>query len=204
MRRLQSRGFRLAAWLATLACVPGGALWALTPLGIQLADQRLPAGSDRFWQLFSAAPILLLIGLAGLWVVGFLGSGKVARLGALAAGFGLALVVVGNVGQFWLNLDGVYPVTAPAYRSFRIGLLVLAVSAIVLGVNSAYQKALPLWAALPFTVAAVCGLAAFLVEVGGIGPGLWSAFGAGWIWLGFSVVVALLAALRRRRKPSVR
>lgn len=199
MQNLVTLLSRLAYWIAVLFCIPGGALWALTPLGIQLADQRLPSGSARFWQLFSLAPMLLLVGLAGVWLVGCLGSGWIARLSLVAACLGLLIVVFGNVGQFWFGLDDIYPVTAPAYRAFRIGLLVLAVSAATLGVSSAYERALPIWAALPFTVAAFCGLVAFLGGVEELGPGLWSAFGAGWIWLGFSVALVQLVAIVRDR-----
>jgi hypothetical protein len=97
MRRLATLLFRWSAWLAALACVPGGTLWALTPLGTHLADQRLPAGSDRFWQLFSTAPLLLLVGLAGLWWLGYLGSGRLARAGLVMTCVGLGMVVFGNI-----------------------------------------------------------------------------------------------------------
>lgn len=199
LRRLVSRLFHFAAWLAALACVPGGALWALTPVGIQLAGQRLPAGSDGFWRLFFASPTLLLLGLVGLWWLGRLGSGLTARLGLIAASVGLAMVIFGNVGQFWLGLDDLFTVTAPAYRAFRIGLVLLALGAVVLGVAAARERALPAWVAAPFVLAALCGLAASLQNLGDLGAGLWSAFGAGWIWLGSSAALSqILTSLDRR------
>lgn len=200
MRRLAALLFRWIAWLAALACVPGGALWALTPLGIQLADQQLPAGSERFWQLFFTAPLLLLVGLAGLWWLGCLGSGRLARVALIVTCVGLGMVVFGNVGQFWFGLDDLFTVTAPAYRTFRIGLVLLALGALVLGIATAYKRTLPAWGALPFVLAALCGLVAFLQDLGDLGAGLWSAFGADWIWLAFSATLGrLLASLRNQK-----
>ncbi|CAN5619826.1 hypothetical protein BH24ACT22_BH24ACT22_01200 [soil metagenome] len=158
MRGLAARALGWSVRLMALACVPGGAFWALTPVGIQLADQRLPAGSERFWQLFSAAPLLLLLGLAGLWWLGCLGSGLPARAGLATAGIGLAMIVLGNVGQFWLGLDDLFTVAAPAFRVFRLGLVLVALGAIVLGTVAALRRALPIWSAAPFVLGALCGL----------------------------------------------
>lgn len=203
MRRLATLLFRWSAWLAALACVPGGTLWALTPLGTHLADQRLPAGSDRFWQLFSTAPLLLLVGLAGLWWLDCLGSGRFTWVGLAVAGVGICMIVLGNIGQFWFGLDDLFTLTAPAYRAFRIGLLLLALGGAILGITAARDQALPVWGLLPFAVAVLCGLAAFLQDLGDLGAGLWSAFGAGWIWLGFSGTLAHLLTNLRKRKTKI-
>lgn len=203
MRKLAARVFRSTAWLAALACIPGGVLWALTPLGIQLADQRLPAGSDRFWQLFSTAPLLLLVGLAGLWRLGCLGSGRFARASLALTSFGLGMVIFANVGQFWFGLDDLFTVTAPAYRAFRFGLVVLALGALFLGIATGRERSLPIWGILPFTLAALCGLAAFLQDLGNVGAGLWSAFGVGWLWLGLSAVLVRLLTYLREREAKI-
>lgn len=188
------------AWLAALACVPGGVLWALTPLGIRIAEERLPEGNDRFWQLFPSAPLLLLVGLAGLWFLRYVGSGWLGRMGVVGAFIGLVLVISGNVGQFWLDLDDTFAVLAPAYRTFRMGLVLLAVGAVVFGAAAVRDRALPFWAVLPFVVASICGLIAFLRDLGAPGAGLWAAFGAGWVWLGFSVVLVRLMTRSRKRE----
>lgn len=175
----------------------GGALWSLTPLGIQLSQQKFKT-PDVFWKLFPSAPLLLIIGLAGLY---FLLSDRCGRLGK--AGFfltlaGLLLVIFGDVGQFWLGLDDTYMVTAPAYRSFRIGLLVLAVGSIVLGTATLRKGALPRWSALPFAAGSVGLLVAVAKDFGDVGAMLWIAYGVCWIWLGMAILLqALLSAWRK-------
>lgn len=188
------------SWLAVLAGLAGGALWALAPLGIVLAQLRLQGGGEVFWRLFPAAPLALAVGLAGLLWVGVLGRGWPSRVGAGVTLLGLAMVVAGNVGQFWLGLDDAYTVLAPAYYTFRAGLVVLAVGSGVFGLAGMLERSLPPWGALPFVAAALGGLVAFVWDLGTLGSGLWAAFGAGWLWLGFSVVLSALARAWRGRK----
>lgn len=201
MSGLASKAVTGLSWLAVLACLAGGALWALSPLGIVLAQLRLQGGGDVFWQLFPAAPLALTAGLAGLLWVGVLGRGWPSRTGAGVALLGLAMVVAGNVGQFWLGLDDTYTVLAPAYHTFRAGLVVLAVGSGLFGLAGMLERSLPAWGALPFVAAALGGLVAFVWDLGTLGSGLWAAFGAGWIWLGFSVVLSGLAGFLKDRKP---
>jgi hypothetical protein len=49
-----------------LLCVPGGVLWALSPLGVYFSEMRFGT-PNVFWKLFSSAPLLLLVGLVGLY-----------------------------------------------------------------------------------------------------------------------------------------
>jgi hypothetical protein len=169
-----------------LICVPGGVLWALSPLGIQLSVLRFHT-PNVFWKLFPSAPLLLLIGLVGLHLRISARSGRLERAGFLLALVGLVLVLAGNVGQFWLGTDDVYIMTAPAYRAFRLGLLVLAVASVLFGVAAARDGTLPLWGTLPFVVGALGGLVAFLGDLGTFGAMLWILFGVGWAWLGFAL-----------------
>jgi hypothetical protein len=147
--------------------------------------------------------LLLLVGLAGLWWLDCLGSGRFTWVGLAVAGVGICMIVLGNIGQFWFGLDDLFTVTAPAYRAFRIGLLFLALGGAILGITAARDQALPVWGLLPFAVAVLCGLAAFLQDLGDLGAGLWSAFGAGWIWLGFSGTLAHLLTNLRKRKTKI-
>ena len=186
-------------WLLALCVVPGGALWMASPLGIFLANANLTQGSDAFWMLFPSAPLLLAAGVIGLWAVGALGGGWLTRLSAVAALAGLALAIAGVVGQFWLSLDETYAIAAPAYRTFRLGLIVSAAGAVLVGISGIRARTLPLWGAPILIVAALCGLVAFAWELGTTGSGLWSVFGAGWVWLGFSVAASKLAALLQNR-----
>lgn len=203
MRRLASKVVAGISWLAVLACLAGGALWALSPMGLVLAELRLQGGSEVFWRLFPAAPLALVIGLIGLLWVGPLGRGWPSLLGAGVTLLGLAMVAAGNVGQFWLGLDDTYTVLAPAYRTFRAGLVVLGVGSGLFGLAGLLERSLPAWGALPFVAAAVGGLVAFVWDLGTLGSGLWAAFGAGWLWLGFSVVLSALARAWRGRKKGL-
>lgn len=199
-KRRPSRITAVVSWLAALCCLPGGALWALTPLGIMIAKGYLAEGPAGFWALFFPAPLLMFAGFAGLWLLGCVGSGWLARAGFAVTLIGLVLVISGNAGQFLLGLDDAFMVTAPAYRAFRIGLVVLGVGALLFGVAAARDRSVPVWGALPFAVGAICGLAAFTVTLGSLGSGLWTVFGAAWIWLGLSVLFSRFAAYLRERK----
>jgi hypothetical protein len=56
---------RLVGWGGLLACVVGGLLWALSPIGVHLSELEFHTPSV-FWKLFWPAPLLILLGLAGL------------------------------------------------------------------------------------------------------------------------------------------
>jgi hypothetical protein len=86
-------------------------------------------------------------------------------------------------------LDDAFIMTAPAYRAFRLGLLVLGVGSILFGVASPRGGDLPTWGLLPFVVGSLCGLLAFVTDLGSFGTVLWILFGLGWAWLGFSMAV---------------
>lgn len=192
-------------WLASMFTIPGGGLWALTPMGIALAESRLPSGADGFWQLFVSAPLLLIVGVAGLHLRRISGAGGPLRWTSFLVTFaGLVLVAAGNVGQFWLGLDDTFILTAPAYHAFRVGLVVAAVGAVLIGVSALQDRPVPAWTVPPFLAAAMGGLIAFVVDLGATGAMLWALFGLGWVWLGAVVFVqdVLGLALGRRKDAS--
>lgn len=184
---------------AGLLCVPGGVLWALSPLGVQISEMQFKT-PNVFWKLFPSAPLLLLVGLIGLHLRVSGRSGRLERAAFVVALIGLILVVVGDVGEFWLGVDNVFIMTAPAYRSFRLGLLVLAAGTMLFGVATARDETLPVWGALPFAIGGLCGLVAFTTDLGTFGAALWVLFGAGWAWLGFALLVDGLLGLWRSRR----
>lgn len=189
----------LVRW-SVLLCVPGGVLWALTPLGVSLSEYRF-ATAAVFWKLFPSAPLLLMLGLIGfqLWQSGR--AGWFGRAGFVLALLGIFLIVAGDVGKFWLGVDDAYLATAPAYRAMRIGFLVFALGSVVFGAAALRARTLPLWGALPFAVFSVGGLVAVTGDLGAFGATLWVLFGAGWAWLGLSLLVEeVTAAWRVRRK----
>jgi hypothetical protein len=177
-----------AAWLAALLCVPGGVLWALSPIGVHLSEVKFHT-PNVFWKLFFSAPLLMLVGLVGLQLRQAGRSGFLEKVGFFVAVLGLVLIVAGDVGLYWLGIDEVYIMTAPAYRAFRLGLLVLAAGSILFAVFAPRDGALPTWGLLPFVVGSLCGLTSFAADLGSFGAVLWILFGLGWAWLGLSVLI---------------
>lgn len=193
----------LVRW-SVLLCVPGGVLWALTPLGISLAEYRFSAPAV-FWKLFPSAPLLLALGLIGLQLWQSERAGWLGRAGFVIALLGLGLIVSGNVGKFWLGVDDTYLITAPAYRAMRIGFLVFALGSIVFGAAALRARTLPVWGVAPFVVLSLGGLVSVTGDLGTLGATLWILFGVGWAWLGFSPLVeaVAVASWKTRRKPRV-
>lgn len=207
MRRLLSGLFAAGVWFLSMLAIPGGGLWALTPMGVSLATSRLPSGPEGFWQLFSSAPLLLLAGVVGLHLRRLTGSGGLLRWAAfVVAGLGFLLVAAGNIGQFWLGVDDIFILAAPGYHSFRLGLLVASVGAVLLGVSALRDRTVSSWTVPPFIAAAMGGIAAFSTDLGATGAVLWALFGLGWVWLGLVVfaqdVIGLLLKRRGKRKSS--
>jgi len=182
-----------------LLVVPGGLLWALSPVGVSLSDSLFHT-PNVFWKLFPSAPLLILLGLVGLQLRQAGRSGLLAMVGFAVAILGLLLILVGDVGLYWLGLDDTYIMTAPAYRAFRLGLLVFAGGSILFAVVAPRDGALPAWGLVPFVVGALCGLVSFSRDLGSFGAVLWILFGLGWAWLGLSLAAqGLLSSLRTRR-----
>lgn len=192
----------LVRW-SVLMCVPGGVLWALSPLGIYLSEYKYKT-PEVFWKLFPFCVLLLMVGLAGLYVRRAGDHGWLGKAGFSAAFLGLILVLVGDVGKYWLGVDNTYIMTAPAYYAFRAGLIMLAIGSIVFGFAALRDGTLPHWTVLPFVLGAWGGLISFSGDLGYFGATLWILFGAGWAWLGLSLLVeAVAAAWTYRRKKRV-
>ena len=184
-----------------ILCVPGGVLWALTPTGVYISNLAFHT-PNVFWKLFWPAPLLILLGLVGLQLRQSGRSGPLGKLGFFVAILGLVMVIAGDVGLYWLGVDDDYIVTAPAYNTFRLGLLVLAVGSILFGVTSPRDGALPTWGLLPFVVGSLCGLISFSRDLGSFGAMLWILFGVGWAWLGLSLVVEGFSSFLRTRRAT--
>jgi hypothetical protein len=184
-----------------LLCVPGGALWALTPTGVYISNLAFHT-PNVFWKLFWPAPVLLLLGLIGLQVRQSDRSGLLQKIGFFVAALGLLMVTAGDIGLYWLGIDDMFIVTAPAYHTFRIGLIVLAVGSILFAVTSPRDGALPSWGLLPFVLGSLAGLISFSRDLGTFGAALWILFGVGWAWLGFSLAVEGVTSYLRKRRSN--
>ncbi len=197
MSRLLSFLFR---WSGIL-CVPGGALWALSPTGVYVSNFAFNT-PNVFWKLFWPAPLLILLGLIGLQSRQSGRSGLVEKLGFLVASVGLVMVIAGDIGLYWLGIDDIFIVTAPAYGAFRLGLLALAVGSILFAVTSPRDGAVPSWGLLPFVLGSLCGLISFSRDLGSFGAVLWILFGVGWAWLGLSLAVEGFSSLLQTRRTN--
>ena len=197
MRRLFSF---LLKWSGIL-CVPGGVLWALSPAGVYISNFAFHT-PNVFWKMFWPAPLLLLLGLLGLQLRQSGRSGLLEKLGFLVTIVGLVMVIAGDIGLYWLGVDDIFIVTAPAYNAFRFGLLVVAVGSILFAVTSPRGGALPTWGLLPFVVGSLCGLVSFSRDFGSFGAILWILFGVGWAWLGLSLVVEGFSSFLRTRRAT--
>jgi hypothetical protein len=188
---------------SVLLCVPGGVLWVLSPVGVYISDLRFHT-PNVFWKLFPSAPLLLLAGLVGLYLLVSSRSGWLGKVGFLLALLGLVMILGGDVGEFWLKLDDRYIMMAPAYRTFRIGLIVLAVGCVLLGVAAGRDRTVPLWGALPFAVGGLCGLVSFSRDLGRFGTALWMLFGLAWTWLALVLLVEGIRRFWRERRTEPR
>ena len=166
-------------------CVPGGLLWALSPVGIGISETLFHT-PNVFWKMFPAAPLLLLVGLVGLHFRINGDSGWLETFGFLVSVLGLVSIVGGAVAEFWLGTDEAFIMAAPGYRALRLGLVVFAAGSMVFGVAAGRDRSLPIWGVLPFAIASLCGLLAVISDLDRFGAVLWIVFGLGWAWLGFS------------------
>src|SRR5215210_9236872 len=184
-----------------LLCVPGGLLWALAPAGVYISNFAFHT-PNVFWKMFWPAPLLILLGMIGLQLRQAERSGLLEKLGFLVTMVGLLMVIAGDVGLYWLGVDDIFIVTAPAYNAFRIGLLIVAVGSILFAVTSPRDGALPTWGLLPFVVGSLCGLVSFSRDFGAFGAVLWILFGVGWVWLGLSLVIDGFASFLQARRTA--
>ncbi len=190
----------LLGW-SFLLLIPAGALWALSPLGVYLSDYAFKT-PNVFWRLFPSAPMLMALGLAGVFFFYLRERGIIAKIGFWVVVAGAVLTIAGTVGKYYLGLDDVYIMSAPAWRAMRVGFVVLAAGAIVFGAGAARERSLPLWGALPFAVAAVAGVVSVARDFGEIGAVMWISFGVGWSWLGVVLLIESFAGYIKKRRAS--
>jgi len=197
--------------LGGLAAILGGVLWIAVRVLVLLEPP--PFSYDAYNRMFVAPLLLLLVGLLGLSARSAGGRRRLARTGTMAAVGGCALLIAGNVAEFWFVLMQSKPNANAAYQSgaeevwigseigwmlFLLGFLIMSIGLVLFGVAAVRANELPRWRALPLMVG-VAGLMAFL-----FGPFLVAAadllltlIGVGWILLGYLLWSARGASARQ-------
>ncbi len=185
--------------LSGLAAILGGVLCVAVRVLILLEPP--PLSYDAYNRMFAAPLLLLVVGLLGLSVRRAGGRGRLARTGTVAAFTGCALLIAGNVAEFWLVLVQSKPNANAAYRSgaedvwigseigwilFLLGFLILSIGLVLFGVAAVRANELPRWRALPLVVGAA-GLIAFLFGpfLVAVADLLLTLMGVGWILVGY-------------------
>jgi len=187
-----------------LACISGGVLWALLPLEIHISRFLSGLGVltvETVWRLFPSSVLLLAVGLVGLHIRQAGRHGWLGRAGFYVALVGLALILVGDVGLYWLHVDRLWVMTAPAYRTFRVGLWVLGLGSMFIAVAILRARVAPTWGPPTLVIGSLGGLAAFSTDLGYVGAALWMLFGASWAWQGFASLLESSVSLWRTRGP---
>jgi hypothetical protein len=159
------------------AAIASGAVWSVAlPLAASAAS-RDPVGwrYDDWNRLLTPAIALLVVALVALRRLGRERLTPWGRRGALIALAGAALLLLGNVVEFWLVLLSDAEVSAIAeprdldewvgstvgWLTFLVGSLLLLAGGILLGVGSARAGVLPAWSALGLGLTAPLLLASF-------------------------------------------
>lgn len=178
-------------FLGALLCLPGGVLWALSPLGVYLTEMRY-GSSDMFWRLFPSSVVLICAGLVFHRLRGTGRGSRLAALGFYAVLSGAVLVAVGVGLKFYLRLDDIYLFTAPGWHMLRVGIFVMAAGSWVFAVGGLRSATLPRWAGLPLALGSVFGALAAVRDLGYVGVVLWVAFGLAWAWMGLAPIVEVV------------
>ncbi|MGI8866859.1 MAG: hypothetical protein ACR2G1_09020 [Rubrobacteraceae bacterium] len=179
-------------FLGALLCLPGGVLWALSPLGVYLTEMRF-GSSDTFWRLFPSSVVLICAGLVSHRLRGAGRGSRLAVLGFYVVLLGAVLVVVGVGLKFYLGLDDVYLFTAPGWHALRVGIFVVAAGSWLFAVGGLRSETLPHWVGLPLAFGSAFGALAAVRDLGYVGVVLWIVFGLAWAWMGLAPIVEVAA-----------
>ncbi len=192
----------LARWGG--AAVLGGVLWTvLVPLitltypgrvGWGRTDTVLGLAWEDYNRMLPVVLLLLLVGMAGLRVRYAPRSGRLGKGGFALALVGLALMLVGNVVEFWVAggvRDQMTTADLIGWITYSLGYLLLAVGLVLLGVGSLRGKIFPRWNGVPLLIG-VLVLPMYVTVTGGMSVGavLSVLFGLGWVVLGYLLSVS--------------
>ena len=179
----------------------GGVLWVLLmPLitlsypgrtGWTSVQTIFSLAWEDYNKLLPAVLLLLVVGLAGLTARYGPRSGRLGRAGFVVALFGLGLMFLGNVGEFWLAggiRAGAAAGVLVGWMGYSLGYLLLSVGMVLLGIAALHKKVLPYGNAVSL-ILGLLGLPVFLTVTSGVTLGvvLAALFGLGRVLLGYAL-----------------
>lgn len=144
MTRWEKAGVPIAAALVALGCVSVLLLSSSSEWGAPGTEAyRVYEARNR---LLPVAMLLMAIGLVGVYPPHRAALGSLGRLGFVASLIGVALMLAGNIAEFWIFTDQPYGQLNPramAWSSFLLGSLVLVVGLAIFVVSVARRKHVP-------------------------------------------------------------
>jgi len=198
---------RLSKW-SGIASMLGGVLWTVLELLSDSAWDRTIFGLtyEDYNRLKPIPLLLVLAGLAAFYARQEGRSGRLGRTGFGVACFGLALLLVGNIVEFWIGGGirvGDKAISTTGWNLVLIGVPLLAVGMVLLGsatlrakIFSGWKRAIPLLIILlpGAVVLLTLGIRSLLTaeEVRRV-VGQWGLracivlFGLGWAMLGYAL-----------------
>ncbi len=180
----------LIRW-AGLAAMVGGVLWALWTVGFNFVGYGEPGtpAYERYEAYNRLLPLALLpvvVGFLGLHAAQRRSYGWLGRAGFVTALVGLALVVAGSVGEFWVFTMQPYGEANgrdASWTIYLLGHLVLAVGSVLFGIATVRAKVLARKPTMTFAllggfaVAPFFGALMFAIPFTWLGYTLWSGKG---------------------------
>lgn len=145
---------------------------------------------EDYNKLLPAVLLLLLVGLVGLTARYGPRSGELGRAGFGMALFGLGLMLLGNLVEFWvaggIRKGVVSSADLGGWMSYSLGYLLLGVGLVLVGIAALREKVLPYGNVVPL-ILGLLSLPVFLTVTTGVtlGAVLAALFGLGWVLLGY-------------------
>lgn len=169
----------------------GGVLWVIVKHLINQTPQ--PFNYDDYNRMFTIPLLFMLISFIGFYTVYMKRLTKIARIAGKIGILGLVLLLLGNVLEFWVVLFQSKPNAYAAFSNgssevfigsylgwmiFCIGLLLIAITSLIVGIISIKNKIAKYWNLfIPFF--GIVGLLSFGYDLFLI------PFGIGWVTMGY-------------------
>jgi hypothetical protein len=179
-----------------ICAILGGALWGVVKYLIN--HEPYPYSYDDYNRMLTVPLLLMLIGFIGVHIILLKKISKAVAVASIVTVIGLALLLIGNIAEFWLVLLQSKPNAYDAFKSgssdvwigshvgwatFCIGMLTTAITSLIIGIILIKRKIANYWN-LFVPVFGIVGLLSFGFEI------LLVPFGLGWVLMGGYLIVS--------------